>query len=341
MGKRVLVDKEKGIMGKKILITGYNGFVGSHLAEYCLAQNANNEVFGMVRSHRSNMQNVRHLDGKVQVVVCEMLDAGNVFAVVKKYQPDLIFHLAAQSFVQSSWDAPSDTLTNNIIGQVNLLEAVRRVQGADAKYSPRIHVAGSSEEYGKPEEVPMAESHDLKPLSPYGVSKVAQDKLACQYVASYGMRIVVTRAFNHTGPRRGDMFVTSSFCKQVAAATDGDVIRVGNLDAVRDFTDVRDMVRAYYMLLNSEWSSIEPRYGNPFNICSGVGIEISELLDLVIKISGKKIAIKVDPARLRPSDIPELIGDSTKFRAATGWKPEIPFKQTILDLYTYHLVKIN
>src|SRR3990170_4974804 len=254
----------------RVLITGITGFAGSHLAEYLRAEHPDVEIFGTWR-WRSRMDNVEHLEGQITLVECDLRDAVSVTGVPERSRPDAIFHLAAQSFVPTSWVAPGETLTTNIVGQTNLFEAVRTL-----KLDPTIQIACSSEEYGlvHPDEVPIRESNPLRPLSPYAVSKVGQDYLAYQYFQSYGIKTIRTRGFNHTGPRRGEVFVSSNFAKQIAAIEAGlhePVIRVGNLDAVRDFTDVRDMVRAY-------WLAVERgRPGEVYNIASGVGITIREL----------------------------------------------------------------
>ncbi|OPX17497.1 GDP-mannose 4,6-dehydratase, partial [candidate division WOR-3 bacterium 4484_100] len=211
----------------------------------------------------------------------------------------------------------------------NLFESVREL-----KLDPKIHIAGSSEEYGLvyPEETPIKETNPLRPLSPYAVSKVAQDFLGYQYFKSYGLKIVRTRAFNHTGPRRGDVFVTSNFAKQIVEIEKGmrpPVIKVGNLNAVRDFLDVRDVVRAYALALEKGVP------GEVYNIASGKGIKIKELLERLIKISGVDLKIETDPSRLRPSDVELLIGSPEKFQMATGWKPEIPFDKTLKDLLDF------
>ncbi|MCK4306651.1 GDP-mannose 4,6-dehydratase, partial [candidate division WOR-3 bacterium] len=218
---------------------------------------------------------------------------------------------------------------SNIIGELNIFEAIRR-----AKINPWIQIAGSSEEYGMvhSDEVPIKETNPLRPLSPYGVSKVAQDLLAYQYYMSYKLNVVRTRAFNHSGPRRGNVFVCSEFAKQIAEIEKGKrepVILVGNLDAQRDFTDVRDIVKAYWLGLD------KCKPGEVYNICSGKAYKISEVLDILISLSKVKIEIKEDPSKMRPSDVPYLGGDSTKFRDATGWKPEIPFERTLKDLLNY------
>ena len=230
--------------------------------------------------------------------------------------------------VVSSWKLPSETITTNIVGTVNIFEAVRR-----AKFSPRILVACSSEEYGyvEPDEVPITEDNPLRPLSPYGVSKVGQDLLSYQYFKSYGLEVVRTRAFNHTGPRRGRVFVCSNFAIQIVEAQKGlrPHVNVGNLDAVRDFTDVRDTVRAYWLALEAAEA------GEVYNICSGTGFSIREVLEKLIAASGADVEVVVEPDRLRPSDVPLLVGDNAKFAKQTGWHPQIPFDQTLSDILEY------
>jgi len=312
----------------KALITGITGFAGSHLAEYLLAEHKDVGVYGTYR-WRSRMDNVEHLEGQIELVESDLRDYTSVYAALDRIRPDYVFHLAAQSFVPSSWTAPAETLTTNIAGQTNLFEAVRAL-GLD----PVIQIACSSEQYGlvHPDEVPIQETNPLRPLSPYAVSKVAQDFLGYQYFQSYGMKVIRTRGFNHTGPRRGHPFVTSNFCRQVASIEAGfqePVIRVGNLEAIRDFTDVRDMVRAYWLGVT------KGRPGEVYNIASGEGISIRALLDKILALSNVHVRVEVDPDRLRPSDVEILIGDSSKFRADTGWAPRIPFDQTVQDLLDY------
>lgn len=311
----------------RTLITGITGFVGSHLAEYLLAL-GNVEVFGIFR-WRSRTENIEHIASKIKLYECDSKDATAMREVVRKVRPDRIYHLAAQSYVPMSWVAPAETLITNIISQVNLFEAVR-AEGIDC----RIQIAGSSEEYGLvlPNELPIRETNPLRPISPYGVSKVAQDLLGYQYFKSYDMFIVRTRAFNHTGPRRGNVFATSNFAKQIAEIEKGKkepIIYVGNLEAVRDFTDVRDMVVAYYLSLE------KGEKGEVYNICSGKGYKLKEVLDILLTLSKKEIEIKVDPKRMRPSDVELLAGDATKFITRTGWQPKIPFQKTLSDLLDY------
>jgi GDP-4-dehydro-6-deoxy-D-mannose reductase len=311
----------------KVLITGITGFAGSHMAEYCLAR-GDAEVFGMVR-HRSRLDHIKGIADDINLIDCDMKDATAVYSMLRKVKPDYVFHLAAQSFVPTSWVAPAETLGTNIIGQVNIFEACRELD-----INPRIQLACSSEEYGKvlDGETPIKETNPLRPLSPYGVSKVAQDLMGYQYHESYGLNAFRTRGFNHTGPRRGDVFVTSNFAKQIAEIEKGlkePVMYTGNLDAIRDFTDVRDMVRGYWLALEKADA------GDVYNLCSDTGITIRAMLDLLLSMSDTQIEVKQEAARMRPSDVEVLIGDSTKFRNKTGWKPEIPFTKTMEDLLNY------
>jgi len=236
--------------------------------------------------------------------------------------------------VPFSWHAPQETLTTNIIGELNVFEAVRA-----AKLDSRIQIAGSSEEYGMvyPDEIPIKETNALRPLSPYGVSKVTQDFLGFQYFKSYGLKIVRTRAFNHTGPRRGEVFATSNFAKQIIEIEKGKrepVIQVGNLDTVRDFLDVRDVARAY------AFSLLKGEPGEVYNISSGVGIKIKDMLDKLIELSNVDLKVETDQSRMRPSDVELLVGSAEKFKKATGWKPIISFDQTLGDLLEYWRQKL-
>lgn len=313
-------------MKKKALITGITGFVGSHLAELLLKKDF--MVYGTTRP-RSKTENIDHIENKLELYDADLLDSHSFYSLVVKIKPDFIFHLAAQSFVPTSWASPANTLETNILGSVNLFEAVRR-----AEINPVIQIACSSEEYGlvRKDEVPVKETNPLRPLSPYAVSKVAMDYLGYQYHQSYQMKIIMTRAFNHTGPRRGDVFVCSNFAKQIALIEKGkqsSTIFVGDLSSQRDFTDVRDVVKAYLLSVQK----CTP--GEVYNIASGKTWEIKKVLEILLSFSKVKIDIKKDPERFRPSDVPILLGDSTKFRKKTGWKPEISFEKTLKDLLNY------
>ncbi|HVP39957.1 MAG TPA: GDP-mannose 4,6-dehydratase [Candidatus Saccharimonadales bacterium] len=312
----------------RVLITGVTGFVGSHLVDFLVRTQPRAEVHGLCR-WRSRTENIDHLATGLALHECDIRDASSVHAVLAEVRPDFIFHLAAQSYVPVSWTAPEETLSTNVLGELHLFEGMRRL-GSKA----RVLIAGSSEEYGQvlPDEIPIRETNPLRPLSPYAVSKVAQDMLGYQYFRSYQLDVVRTRAFNHEGPRRGSVFVTSNFCKQVAEIEHGrrpPVLRVGNLEAKRDFTDVRDVVRAYWLALE------RGQAGEVYNIGSGRCWEIGEMLKLVLSLTDRKIEVQPDPARMRPSDVPVLLCDAGKFARETGWKPEIPFEQTLRDLLQY------
>ena len=311
----------------KVLITGITGFAGSHLADFILAEKKA-EIVGILR-WRSRTENIEHFRDRVRLVECDLRDASSVRDVLEEVRPDWIFHLAAQSFVPTSWTAPTESLVTNILGQLNIFEAVKKL-----KIAPRIQLACSSEEYGLvlEDELPIRETNPLRPLSPYAVSKVGQDLLGYQYWMSYKIPLVRTRGFNHEGPRRGPVFVCSDFAMQIAEIERGrrdPVVRVGNLDARRDFTDVRDVVRAYWLALEKG----EP--GEVYNIASGRAWTIRQMLDMLLGMSTAKIRVEQDPARMRPSDVPVLLGDASKFRKQTGWEPRIPFEQTMADLLAY------
>jgi GDP-4-dehydro-6-deoxy-D-mannose reductase len=296
----------------RVLITGITGFAGSHLAEYILAEHPDVRVFGIVR-WRSRMDNIVQIRDKIELHEADLKDIISLKKALAEIKPHRIFHLAAQSFVPASWKLPVETFAINALGQINLFEALLSLE-----LDPRIQIAGSSEEYGhvNPDEVPMKETNPLRPLSPYAVSKVAQDLLAYQYFMSYGLKTVRTRGFNHTGPRRGDVFVTSNFAKQIAEIEKGKkkpVIHVGNLEAKRDFTDVRDIVRAYWLAAD------KGEAGEVYNIGSGKTMAMKDMLDILLSLSKAKVEIQVDPARLRPSDVPILYSDCRKFVSLTKW----------------------
>lgn len=312
----------------KVLITGITGFVGSHLADYILDNHLDAQVYGIIR-WRSRMENILHIKDQIYLREADLKDMASLKKCLAEVQPDRIFHLAAQSFVPTSWKCPAETFAINAVGQIHLFEAILSLG-----ISPKIQIAGSSEEYGlvNSDEVPMKETNPLRPLSPYAVSKVAQDLLGWQYFKSYGLKVVRTRGFNHTGPRRGDVFICSNLAKQIVEIEKQKrepVIYVGNLEARRDFTDVRDMVRAYWLCLEKG----EP--GDVYNLGSEKTYSIQEVLDMLLEISGVEVKIEVDPERLRPSDVPVLLADSSKFKQLSEWQPRISFNQSLQDLLEY------
>lgn len=311
----------------RVLITGITGFVGSHLAELFLGQEGV-QVFGAVR-WRSKMANILHIEDQLTLVECDIKDGLSVRKMIEQIRPDQIYHLAAQSFVPTSWHAPTETISTNILGTLNIFEAVRAIG-----INPRILVACSSEEYGMvyENELPVTEENPLRPMSPYAVSKASADLLSYQYYMSYKLPILRTRAFNHTGPRRGEVFATSNFAKQIAEIEAGKrppIIHVGNLKARRDFTDVRDIVRGYSLALEKGVP------GEVYVLASGRSHAIEEILQILLELAGVKGEIQQDPSRLRPSDVPNLCGDAGKFRKHTGWTPQIPLKKTLQDLLDY------
>ena len=317
----------------RVLVTGVRGFVGPYLAEF-LAAKKGVQVHGIARSASKKLP-TRKIPKRIVIHDCDMRDAPSVERILKRIRPDWIFHLAAQSFVPYSWDSPAETFSNNVISQLNLLESLRRLGLAS-----RVHIAGSSEVYGKAEsrEIPVKEANPLRPLSPYGVSKVTQDLLAYQYHQSFKMDLVRTRAFSHTGPGQPDVFVASNFAKQIAwieAGKQSPVLYVGNLEAVRDFTDVRDMIKAYWLALE------KGQAGEVYNICSGAGHSIREVVDIYLKHSKIRIKVKQDKSRMRPSDVPISVGDNQKFFKQTGWIPNIPLKETLVDLLNYRRQNIH
>jgi len=310
----------------KALITGITGFKGSHLADLLLREGV--EVYGTVR-WRARMDNIAHLEGQIKLLPADLRDGFSMRNAIEKVRPDWLFHLAAQSFVPESWKAPHETLYTNAIGTLNVLEAVRQV-GCDTT----IHVAGSSEEYGlvHPEEIPIKETNPLRPMSPYGVSKVTADLLSQQYHYSYKLKVMVSRSFNTEGPRRGEVFVTSFYAKRIAEILKGKrkpILELGNMEAARDFSDVRDIVRAFVLLVQ------KGQPGDVYNICSGKSWKIQQVVDYLVRTSGVRVDYVVDESLMRPSDVPLLLGDCSKFAVTTGWSPTIPFETTLSDLLDY------
>ncbi len=315
----------------RVLITGSNGFAGSHLADYLLTL-PDVELFGGVWGH---CDNIARLEGRATFVAGNLTDPQFADALLEQTQPDRIYHLAGQAFAPVSWGDPWTTIEINIRAEANLLHAC-----AQKKSRARILVIGSIDEYGRVDAaaLPVTEATPLRPDSPYGVSKIAQDYLGLQYFLSHHLHVIRVRPSNHIGPRQNEQFVTSNFAKQIAeveAGTRAPALRVGNLTPQRDFTDVRDMARAYVLALERG----EP--GEVYCIGSGRARAIQELVDTLLSQSRVPIRVEQDLTRLRPSDTPILYCDPRKFRARTGWSPQIPLEQSLRDILDYWRVKIK
>ncbi len=313
----------------KVLITGITGMVGSHLAEYIVEEKLG-EVYGLVR-WRSPLDNIKLIKKDIKLINGDLNDLNSLIKVLQTVKPDKIFHLAAQSYVQDSFSITSETLRTNVIGTTNLLDAVKI-----NKLDPLIHICSSSEVYGQvlESEIPIKENNPLRPASPYAVSKVGEDFVALQYFLSYGLRTIRTRMFTHTGPRRGSVFAESAFAKQIAEIEAGihpsGIVKVGNLDSVRTFSDVRDAVRAYWLLLE------KCKPGDVYNIGGTETMTVGQMLEILKSFSKIDIKHKVDAKLLRPSDVTLQIPDCSKFLKETNWKPRFTVEETLQDLLNYH-----
>lgn len=335
---------------KKALITGITGMVGSHLADYLL-ENTDWDIYGVCR-WRSPLDNVEHLldlvnkKERVYFQYADLNDQMSLITVVNEVKPDFIFHLAAQSYPMTSFTAPIDTLNTNILGTCRLMEAIRAAMAIDREYRPVVHVCASSEVFGKipaakKPETGIHEDCPFHPASPYAISKVGTDLLGRYYAEAYGITVMTTRMFTHTGPRRGDVFHESTFAKQIAMIEAGLIppeVMVGNLDSLRTYADVRDAVRAYHMLV-----TVNPKAGEYYNIGGSYTCKVGDTLNALIDFSSKKdvIKIKTDPGRLRPIDADLQVPDCRKFKAHTGWEPQISFEQTMKDLLDYWRQRIS
>jgi GDP-4-dehydro-6-deoxy-D-mannose reductase len=315
----------------KALITGISGFVGSYLAEYLL-ESTDWQVAGTVFGPYSN---IADLCGRLELYPAELSRLDVMTFILEQAQPDVIFHLAAQPLVSASRRDPWGTLETNIRMQLNVLEGVARV-------SPecRVLVVGSSEEYGlvSPQDLPIDEETPLRPLNPYALSKVTQDLMGLQYFLTHNLYVVRVRPFNHIGPRQRLGFVAPDLASQIAAAEAGlqpPVLEVGNLDARRDFSDVRDVVRAYVQLITDG----EP--GQVYNIGSGVSHSVEELLTALLAMSQVPIEVRQDPERMRPSDVPEVICNATRIRQQIGWQTTISFEQSLADVLDYWCQEVS
>lgn len=312
----------------RILVTGATGFVASHLLRMLIDRHPEATIYGTMR-WRSSFDLISDIFRSINWVEMNLEDATSVKNAVSRARPDVVFHLGAQSFVPSSFTAPEQTMAVNAMGTFFLLKAVH-----ETCPKAKVHIAGSSEEYGLvyEHELPIKETNQLRPQSPYGISKVVADLWGGYFWRAFSLPVVVTRAFNHEGPGRPDCFAPSGWCRQAAKIKLGlqePKISVGNLKAIRDYLDVRDVVLGYYTAV------VSGKPGEVYNIASGKGREMKEILDLVIKESGIEASVVEDPSRMRPAEVPRLIGDSIKFSSATGWRPKVPFEQTIKDMISW------
>jgi GDP-D-mannose dehydratase len=358
--------------GKNVLITGVTGFVGSWLAETLTSDKYKANVFGLIRRQANpSVENIKHLikENKIKLLRGDIGDLGSLVNVLKESKAEVVFHLAAQSFVPHSFSSPIDTFHTNVMGTTNILEAVKIVDK-----NIKVHFAGSSEEYGLvivndehykrmldnykvilpfPEidqqgkvipEIPIKESNPLRTVgtSPYGCSKRMAENVCRTYASCYGMNIFTTRAFNHTGPRRGREFVTSEITSQIAQGIKHgkDEIILGNLEAIRDFTDVRDIVDGYLKVIEKGVP------GDVYNLCSGKGLSINQLMELAISIAKRDFGLKhemkyvMNKDRLRPTDLPILIGDNSKAKKELGWEPKIPIEQTLKEMIEFYIERV-
>lgn len=322
-------------MKNKALITGITGMVGSHLTDYLL-EKTDWDIYGLCR-WRSPLDNISHLlprintNDRLHLVYGDLRDYLSIHEAVRKAKPDYVFHLAAQSYPKTSFDSPLDTLETNIQGTANVLEALRKNE-----IKAVTHVCASSEVFGRVprEKLPIDEECTFHPASPYAISKVGTDLVGRYYAEAYGMTVMTTRMFTHTGPRRGDVFAESTFAKQIAMIEAGiipAVVKTGNLESLRTFADVRDAVRAYYMLV-----TVNPIPGAYYNIGGTYTCTVGDMLKTLLSFSTvKNIKVEMDTERLRPIDADLQVPNTSKFKAVTGWEPEIPFEKTMKDLLDY------
>lgn len=313
---------------KRILITGITGFVGKHLATHLLSKNSY-DVIGTYRSE-SNLETLEDLKDKIQLKKIDLNDTQAVESLVVSVKPDAIFHLAAQASQAKSFSIPVETLTNNIVAEFSLLDTLRKHD----MQQTRVVAVTSAEVYGilTPKDIPVDEDTPLRPASPYAVSKIAQDFLCYQHFLAYKLDIVRMRPYNHIGPGQKEGYVVADFAKQIAEIEKGkksDEITVGNLQARRDFTDVRDIVKAYVLAME------KGKAGEVYNIGSGKSHKIEDILHRLLSFSSKKISVTVDQSRFRPIDIPEIRCDASKFHDLTGWEPKISFEKTLEDILDY------
>lgn len=318
----------------RVLITGVSGFVGSYLAEEYLKNHV--EVHGTVRE-RSDLSNIEAIKDRVVLHHADVVDALAVDRLVSQGF-NVIHNLAAVTYVPTSWEYPSEVFQTNTVGTLNFLESLR-----NRKSQSIFHLSSSCETYGRVEEheLPVKETNPLRPTSPYAISKLAADMLCQTYAHAYGVRTVITRAFNHSGERRGSSFLTKTVCRQAAEIVRGrrQQFLLGNTTPVRDWTDVRDICSAYMLAVQHAGTDIA--FGEPYNVCSGVGISVRELVEYMAGFANIPDKVATDPSKMRPLENPRLVGDATRFANATGWKARYPILGTLKDIYMNELVRID
>lgn len=312
----------------RVLVTGIDGFVGSHAAEFLLTK-PDVEVHGTVIDP-SSIPNIEHLKARLHLHTVNILERDRVVDLFSEVKPHRVIHLAGQAFVPAAFSDPVSTFQVNILGGIHVLEGARLLVER-AEGSPTVLIVSTGEVYGKVDRLPITEESRISPNNPYAASKAAIDIVAQQYHEAFGLPVIVVRPFNHVGPRQSPVFVCSDFARQIAGVANGTrdrTIRVGNIQAKRDFTDVRDVVRAYWLLL-------ENSKGGVYNVCSGKPVAVEDILNALIRIAGTTVAIVSEPKRLRSYDIPAVYGSNEKLRSLTAWAPAIPLEQTLRDVYEY------
>lgn len=319
----------------KVLVTGIDGFVGSHAAEYLLG-------LGGIELHGTHMPgqttaNIGHIRSRLTLHETDIVDAAEVRKIFARVRPERVVHLAGQAFVPAALRDPFGTFNVNIMGGVAVLEAARR-QAEETGTGPAVLCVSSGEVYGKLHGQPITEDSPVNPENPYAASKASVDLIAQEYRRAFGVRASVVRPFNHAGPRQSPVFVASDFGRQFALIAGGKqepVIRAGNLDARRDFTDVRDVVRAYWAILSHTSSH------TVFNLCSGHVVAIRDLIEIYQRVAGLRVSVVSETARARGGDSPLIAGSYERLRAATGWEPAIPLEKTLADVFAYWTAELG
>ena len=321
---------------KRILITGISGFVGSNLVEKFIemkkSKEINLDIYGFVRRQSVPLlTNIRDFIGEIELKEGNMIDSSSIEQAIKDVEPHYIFHLAAQSFVPTSFLAPTECIQTNIQGTLNLLESIRKIDFDLIN----MHVACSSEEYGlvNLDEIPINENNPFRPQSPYAISKVSTEHYSLAYYRAYGIPVAITRGFNHTGPKRGSKFATSVICSQIARAirTGESEIVLGNPKPIRDFTDIGDILQGYLLVIT------KGEKGSVYNIGHGYGISIENLLKLTANLFDINYTLKIDKERFRPAEVNVLICDYSKAKNELGYYPQIPITHTMKNIVNYYL----